>query len=114
MKRVEVEKRGLVGGQRSLRHLRVSRPRPCPVAQRLTGLTMSGLAPKYTKRPWQEEEDNILRDAIEKLGVPEISGGKGSGKTLGEMRSSSRDADSSTIRLARRAGLTLRGCRNDC
>ena len=44
---------------------------------------MSGLAPKYTKRPWQEEEDNILRDAIEKLGVPEISGGKGSGKTLG-------------------------------
>lgn len=44
---------------------------------------MSGLAPKYTKRPWQEEEDRILREAIEKLGVPEISGGKGSGKTLG-------------------------------
>ena len=43
---------------------------------------MSGLAPKYTKRPWQEEEDKIL-PVIEKLGVPEISGGKGSGKTLG-------------------------------
>ena len=39
--------------------------------------------PKYTKRPWRPEEDNKLREMIERLGIPEISGGKGSVKTGG-------------------------------
>jgi hypothetical protein len=30
----------------------------------------AGLAPKFTKRPWKEHEDSILRKAIEKHGVP--------------------------------------------
>ena len=58
------------------------RVKPCLVYVRMS-LPPVSPQPKYTKRPWRPEEDNKLREMIERLGIPEISGGKGSVKTGG-------------------------------